>query len=692
MLYKQQTIKGEKEDVMSFFKVNQLIFNNSLSKTLLHLVLTASAYLIFLFFHIRSLRIVRDNMFYQMPDYVYFANSLLHSFAFPRWLPWGGGVPIGLTLISFFNFLPYRLFGYLLYILLPFSPTEKYILTILLGMIITGIGWWLFLYKLTDSMYSATFGSLMIFWGGTGITIFHQEQILATMVWMPWIALTILQIRKNFSYILVLAILLGFSMTVHQPPIQLLSFIFLLLALILTGKIEWLVYIDKLKRGKWPILVLAILLFFLSASPIFYTIKTQKDFFSPVRRDEVKAITYDDYINIGQGFSSAPFAYFQSYIAFLKVPDPVQTPTDPPSGDPDALFVTFIGLIFATLGIIFRRNTAIPIVIVLLLSAWATLGFKAYLPQMLFIIKFPYIEFFREWYHFFPVVNFSLSALGALGCSALLQSKIKKQQILIIGIIVVTVMAIESEFHFRRYLNVIKRWSKSDISHQDKTQFLDSIKNKVYSPGYDDLLYVYKEYDNLYKESYRTINGSPFSVTSVYNDVNLSLSKEDAIKKLFDSGLFPYAVTATIPLQQIKDINVSIYILSTDLDFSFFKDKYSTGKYIFSRNDYTISPTEVTLKGKALSSSLLVLPYSFKLGFEAFLNNRKVATYPVYKGGMTGIFISEGDFDLKFIVPFSWYFLTLLMQFFLLLFIFFFIYYASLKPLLLQNSGTKESL
>ncbi len=212
---------------MSFFKINQLKFNHSLIRTLLHLALTASAYLIFLSFHIRSLRIVRDNIFYQMPDYVYFANSLLHVFAFPRWLPWGGGVPIGLTLVPFFNFLPHRLLGYLLYILLPFSPAEKYTLTILLGMIITGIGWWLFLYNLTGSRYSATFGSLMIFWGGTGITIFHQEQILATMVWMPWIALTILQIRKNFNYILVLAILLGFSMTVHQPPIYTITLIYI---------------------------------------------------------------------------------------------------------------------------------------------------------------------------------------------------------------------------------------------------------------------------------------------------------------------------------------------------------------------------------------------------------------------------------------------------------------------------------
>ena len=92
--------------------------------------------------------------------------------------------------------------------------------------------------------------------------------------------------------------------------------------------------------------------------------------------------------------------------------------------------------------------------------------------------------------------------------------------------------------------------------------------------------------------------------------------------------------------------------------------KHSTGKYIFPRNDYTITPTEATLKGKALSSSLVVFPYSFKLGLKAFLNGQKVATYPVYNGGMTGIFVSKGDFDLKLIVPFSWYFLTMLMQFF----------------------------
>lgn len=662
-------------------KTGRLKFNHSLKSTLLHIAFTTSAYLLFLYFHSRSLCIVRDNIFYQMPDYVYFANSLLHGFGFPRWLPWGGGVPIGLTLIPFFNFLPHRLVGYLLYILLPFSPVVKYTLTILLGMIITGIGWWLFLYKLTDSRYSATFGSLMIFWGGTGITIFHQEQILATMVWMPWIALTILQIRKHFNYILVLAVLVGFSMTVHQPPIQLLSFIFLLLALILTGKIEWLFYADKLKQGKWPTLVMAILLFFLAVSPIFYTIKMQKDFSGPVRGEQVKAITYESYINLGQGFSSAPFVYFQSYIASLKVPDLIQSPTDPPSGDPSALFVTFIGLIFAALGIIFRRKAAAPIVIVLLLSAWATLGFKAYLPQTLFKIKFPYIGFFREWYHFFVVVNFSLSALGALGCSYLLQSKkIKKQQLLLIGIVIFAVMAIESNYHLRRYIKVINIWSHNYLSHSDKTQFLDSIKNKVDSPGYDNLLFVYKEYDKLYKASNRTITGNPFSVSSVYNDINLTLSKHDAIKKLFDSGLFPYAVTATIPLQESKNINIPIHVLPDNLNSSVFKDKDSIGKYIFPRNDYTITPTGATLKGKALSSSLVVFPYGFKLGLEAFLNGRKVATYPVYNGGMTGIFVSKGNFDLKLIVPFSWYFITMLLQAFLLIFIFLFVYWTSFRP------------
>jgi len=169
----------------------------------LHISFIFVTYIIFLWPVIKAINIfpAHDNLTRHFVNYLYFSNSLLNGYGFPHWYPFEGGVPVGVTSIQLFSFLPHRLLGYAFYIFFPFEPITAYKVNLISGMLIFSIGWWFFLYSYTQSKISATFGVLMILLGGTGITILHQEQILATITWIPWILLAIIKLRKNYKFI-----------------------------------------------------------------------------------------------------------------------------------------------------------------------------------------------------------------------------------------------------------------------------------------------------------------------------------------------------------------------------------------------------------------------------------------------------------------------------------------------------------
>jgi len=69
------------------------------------------------------------------------------------------------------------------------------------------------------------------------------------------------------------------------------------------------------------------------------------------------------------------------------------------------------------------------------------------------------------------------------------------------------------------------------------------------------------------------------------------------------------------------------------------------------------------LKGANPSASFIVMPFSYKFRLMATLNGRPIDTYPVFNGGLTGVIVPEGPFELELSMPFSWYYPAVLLQY-----------------------------
>ena len=652
-------------------------FKNPFLLSCLHLGFIIASYLfvVWPFFDSKTFSLHYDNMGYNFPAYVYFSNSLFHGFGFPQWYPYDGGLPVGITAITLLSLVPHRILSYLLYTILPLQPLILYEINVVWAMIIVGIGWWLFLYKLIQSRLSATVGCLALLLGGAGHVVLHMEQSIATMTYIPWILLVLLKMKERFDYILILAILCGFSMTVHYPLNEVLLLIFLFLALLCTGKLTCI--FQKITVNKIWLLLLSVIFFVLAALPAIYVADIKDDFSSPVRQSEIiKTGSFEEYQRLNQGPSSATIADLEYYfVPSLKLDGPNNI----------ALKVTFIQVVLVIIGIFYYR-ISLAIIIVLGFSIWAVLGINSSLPYLLFTIKFPFISYFRQWWHFSHFVNFCLSALTALGFVSLLY--LSKNAVsyfcktpnrgaiynnLLIGVLTTVVLATllySSKKNSFEYMNWFSQRVDPKIERYDKEQFLEMIKSNFFEKA--TTLFVYKEWWNLLKECPeltmpQTTSKLPFITNTIYNNVNDHSNFNAYLKPFCNPNLYNYSIIASIPNEKVKEIKMDIRELS---DIQSLNNPNSSSNHYFHTSEFRVSPSGVSLKVKNPEEAMAVLPYNYKLGLKVYLNSKGVETYPVYNGAMIGVFIPKGEFNLEAKMPFSFYEFAISVQALLAAFIF----------------------
>jgi len=208
-----------------------------------------------------SITFFGDSAKYHYGIFWYFANSIAHGFGLPEWFPSAGGIPVGPVSTSLLLVMPHRLLGYAMYALLPVAPLDAYNSQLFIGMLLAGAGCWLFLFKWIGCRSSATFGALIFLMGGTGVTL-HQEQAIATITWIPWILLSLLYIKPYPKVLLVTAILSGFALTAHQPQIQLLTLMSILLFVFVIPANGRQTLRSLIKPGRRRYLIVALPLFF----------------------------------------------------------------------------------------------------------------------------------------------------------------------------------------------------------------------------------------------------------------------------------------------------------------------------------------------------------------------------------------------------------------------------------------------
>jgi hypothetical protein len=347
-----------------------------------------------------------DNLGYHFPSFVNFANSLAHGFGFPRIIREWGGSEIAITSISMGYFAPHRLLGYLIYACTSAPPLLAYKLTLLLGFTVNAFGWHLLWKRTLPEPAYALFGSLLLFCSGLGITLFHQEQILMTLTWLPWGILFLLQAAETGRGLPLAAACAGCLMTLHYPQIHVVAFFLLALILSALRAVGQKFTFHRICRSSW---VAAAATFLLAASPTFYILAKKAGYGSPLRgTQDFAAKSFNEYLEINrkQRSSAKP-----ENLGNLARPE---TSND----DQMAFFMTRIGFYFSLIGLagvflFYREWSFLPFFVAVL--AWATLGINGGLPQILYIMHFPTISLFRQWYHFSPYLIIALITLACLG-------------------------------------------------------------------------------------------------------------------------------------------------------------------------------------------------------------------------------------------------------------------------------------
>lgn len=627
-----------------------------------------------------------DNTGYNFPDFLYYIESIRHGFGLPWWYPYESGIPTGIAAMNMISLAPHRILGYMLYIILPLKPILIYKINVAMGMLVIGTSWWFFLYRLIGSRFSATIGCLTLLLGSGAQIIFTMEQDIATMIWIPWIMLTLIEIKRQFNYILLFAVFWGYSLTVHYPFHGLITVIFVFISLLLTGKLNYF-FFQKITAKIISIFFFAGILCTLAASPSLYIAKTKNDFSSPVRLDRVlDKSNYEDYVKLSADSSAHTYDYTKSLSSYKY-------------GEGDFAYrINPVTFALAIIGILYYR-VSIATLIILALTMWATLGVNGTLPYFLFKAHFPFINIFRQWYHFIFMVHFCISVLAASGIIVLLQlsksgfafAKTNSKSLLTNEIFVVSAISLflsiwmfnisRSSFieYANNYVATGLNW-QGPLNKLKKHQFLEILRSNNFAKPLS--LFTYSTWWDLNKchDVLRPaeIIKRPFTTRVIFNNENISRPlNQDFFQRFCDDHLATHAVIANIPQDRIKSfegLNV--------LDITSLKLPDDLKPHLDAENYYypaveDLTPSSLHLTADAATSLFLVLPYNYKLGLKAYLDGQKIETYPVYDGAMIGMFVPAGTFSLDFIMPFSGFQLALLVQAGLFIFLIAFVAYEN---------------
>jgi hypothetical protein len=563
--------------------------------------------------------LTNDNGTYHLNSFFYFANVIQKFHEIPIWYPWNGGTPVGITSINLFPLLPHRLASYALYGIMPIPPLWMYKVNLLLGIGLVVLGWYLFLGIYLKNQVASSVGTFLFLISGAGVTIFHQEQIIATMTYVPWILICVVKCEKSPKWLIAASVLCGLALTTHYPQIFAIGLLMLLLYFFLAG------YGRALLRfifQEWRIVFSSIGFLLLAASPAIFLYDTLDNFSSPLRSTEdVSLNSIEEYIIVNKlQVSSAPFEYLGN-LFFVKFWP----------GQPNGQFGFFFpsaGWLFIVLGLVYRSDKALPLLALTILFVWAASGINLGFGQMLFSIEFPFINMFRQWYHFFPFVQFGLSLLAALGVSRLVDSAQEVGPVckkggatLVIITIAVTVIIslIQSASYFQKY-------------------YEPTVNVPITAEGFSQLSErQFKEYVNEYRRSdkYSRFRHKPLMIYKEWRQFDRLCADKDVGGPEFAQiqGLSEAEVVAIFrKLCQVRD-KVSPIIASWRGGDLFIKE--------VGVNNLTVTGRSLGLtKARLQTKSLVVFPISGAINVEAIVDGKMSKSIQLYDGAYTGVWIN----------------------------------------------------
>lgn len=353
-----------------------------------------------------------DSYYFMFPAFEYIGAAVAETSEFPQWFPTGGGVRAGFTQIPLFYFVPHRLVGYALHAFTSIGAVTAFKVQYVFGVLLLATGWWLVVEMMTGSRVAASFATLMLAMGGTGIT-FHQEQVLSTTYLVPWLLLAIRFLPRDRNLALALALAFGLAGTIHYPHILFFSFLVFAVTMLLAeprGSVARILLFLK------PQIVLVIGLFVIAVAPLVYLQASIGELSSPLRVGAdaaMWAMTGEEYRDLSLRSMPGSSVLPTQYPHYLF-------PAFPPPADNASQFVGRAGVWLAACAPFLAWRKAWPVLAMGIVFVVLSLG--VYLPfplaEFLFNLWPEVMGSFRQWFHFFPMVNFCLSALAAIALAA----------------------------------------------------------------------------------------------------------------------------------------------------------------------------------------------------------------------------------------------------------------------------------
>jgi len=572
-----------------------------------------------------------DSHTYFYPTFEHILRAVREGNLFPQWLPASGGVRTGVYHILCIPTIPHKILGYYLLSYLPFTSVVIYKLSYIAGVLLMGYGWWLVLNYLTNCRLASYFGTIMIIMGGTGIT-FHQEHVLGNIYLIPWFVLAVLKLKDESRYIFPLVILFGLGVTTYEPQIQVISMgLFVLVSAFFSPATVKNIFLER-KRG----VLILLLLFILSLLPAVYFIQQ----FPNLACDHRTVITgtYPDFLKMNlTAQTSAIGTYFLQYLR--PTVQAAEIAGYGEMADRCSFFIGRMGLILALIGIIFTPRRALPIIILLIFFTALTLGINCPvpIPRILFMLGFPAINTFREWLHFFVMVNYCLSALAALGFAAVVKGRERNAGIVFTGLIsvILFIQIADLSLYDRRYISEFKEQAGPNLESQ-----FSSEKNYA---GARVFQYTYR--NNLYHACPEAIPSEPYLTTNTVTVTGGRNRELEAICSIASGGGNLTVIDTLIDGRFQPEIQIARLTCPA-----------------------TVNSRGLTARVTSPAPALLVTPLNYDLGARAFLDDEEAPLVRV-NGALSGVLVPEGDHRVNFIIPWDIYWPLVWIQWILYLFI-----------------------
>lgn len=556
------------------------------------------------------------------PFFHYVATSIAEHAQIPSWLPISGGIDFGVYHINYFPFLPHRLVGYLLVALFPVSTVIAFKTQMLIGVLMFSFGWYAVVFQLTRSQHAAFWGTLCVLMGGTGITL-HQEQVIASCHLLPWFTYCLLKTSEKPSYFLPASAMFGMGLSSHYPQIQLIAMSLVALAILLSHRKSFATVLSRMKN----LLPLMGFLFILGCLPSLYVWHYSSELASGVRGSEqLTPTTYEEYIGLNtQQMSSAPPRFISQYLnpGYKGQPEyEVRGYEGKPEIDSFGMFVGRASLLLLVLAVcwhsasnpILKPTITMAIVALAFVFLELTLGINSHIaiPKLLYYLKFPFISVFRQWYHFFPFLNFCLALLAAIGFIKLRTYCSNRPHLNYLLLLVIFLHICDLSYYDYSYLQLFAKDPPPAPLQNSFTATNDYLAT-----------FMYKDRFQLNHDCGHSIPTSAF-ITTNYVTSDKGIAQERAIAC---EAVNQQAVVTNIPEHLLPGTDSTRAVLD-----------------IISGQ---LHPRGISYSAFAPRPALFVSEVNYSLGAEAFIDGRHAQTWRV-NGALSGLLLPPGQHSITF--------------------------------------------